>query len=281
MAVIEMSVSDWDDVPDNPRQRDTETRAENANRKHLSSYFKTHDYVFAATMSGEIRWKLDGHTRSYLWKAGRLDPPPSGKVQVMLIEVSDKQEAMDIYDALDSGRAVKSMSDRVFGSTREHKFRLKSPLLRRCKFGTQLQLADTGKCNGDPPSLTKNWKNELLAIDSLDLPKKHPTLISSMLLSVRRDGLAHAGEFWKAVYQDRGTKDQRGSDGIEALCRHMDVRVAQGRTAGYENVEDILAVAWYAYEVWNDGKRVKRLGRAKIGDLISSFKKKASKNVRH
>jgi hypothetical protein len=251
MAVITMSIAQWAEVSDNPRQRDTERRAEFGRRNHLAEYHKTHDYVYAAVLKGDVFCKLDGHTRSYLWSRGDLDPPPSGQVQVLLIDVINKQEAMDIYDELDSIKAFKRVSDRVFGATREHGFRLRSSLLNGCKFGTQIKLAETGTYSGDAWSLIKRWKATLLDLDALNLPKKYPTLISAMLLSIRRDA-------------------------VQALVHHMDIRKAEGRTAGYENVSDILARAWYAYEAWLDGKRVKRLGCAKIGAVIESIQKERS-----
>jgi hypothetical protein len=277
MAVITMSVSEWAQVADNPRQRDTERRAEYGRRGHLAEYHKTHDYVYAATMKGDVYCKLDGHTRSYLWQRGELEPPPSGKVHVILIDVTNKSEAMEIYDFLDSPKACKRNSDIVFGATRENKFRLRSSLLSSCQFGTQLKMADSGKFHGDTKQLVRKWKAELLDLDSLGFPKKYPTLISSALLSIKRDGLEHARPFWKAVYQDAGTKDTRGADGIQALVQHMEVRKAEQRTAGYENVKDILARAWYAYEAWCDGRRIKRLGEADISALIETIKKKERK----
>jgi hypothetical protein len=276
MAVITMSIAQWAEVPDNPRQRDTERRAEFGRRNHLAEYHKTHDYVYAAVLKGDVFCKLDGHTRSYLWSRGDLDPPPSGQVQVLLIDVINKQEAMDIYDELDSIKAFKRVSDRVFGATREHGFRLRSSLLNGCKFGTQIKLAETGTYSGDAWSLIKRWKATLLDLDALNLPKKYPTLISAMLLSIRRDGLDRAGKFWKKVYANAGTKTEAGPDAVQALVHHMDIRKAEGRTAGYENVSDILARAWYAYEAWLDGKRVKRLGCAKIGAVIESIQKERS-----
>lgn len=259
MAVIEMSISDWIQVPDNPRQRDTEKRANIAGSKHLSRYFKTHDYVFAATRNSDIICKLDGHTRAFLWSSGELEPPPSGRVQVMLIEVSGVAEAKEIYEALDSSVAYKKPSDKIFGATRENKFRLRSPLLRRCQFYTQLKLADTGTFNGEPYGLVKKWRKELLELDSLSLKQTYSVLIAVMLISIRRDGLSAAGQFWKDLDDDKGMKDSRGSDGIDALARHMEIRKAEGRTAGYENLRDMLERAWCAYEAWKDGRRVKRL----------------------
>ena len=243
--VLNMSVSDWMEVPDNPRQRDTERRAEYGRRKHLATYAKPHEFVYAATKNGEILCKLDGHTRAFLWMSGDLEHPPSGSVTVLLIPVQGMSEAKEIYEQLDSPVAYKRVCDSVFGATREQKFRLKSSLLAKCQFGTQLKMADSGKFAGDAAKLVKKWKSELLVIDSWNLPKVYPTLISAMLLSVRSDGVDLSGEFWNGLTEDKGTKTNAGADGIELLKRHMEIRKVEGRTAGYDNVKDTLSVALY------------------------------------
>ena len=91
MAVVikRMGVRQWVNVPDNPRQRDTVRHANKAKRKHLKEADEAHGIVFAAMLDGEITWKLDGHTRAYLWDTGELELP-KGKLTVVCFNVSSE-----------------------------------------------------------------------------------------------------------------------------------------------------------------------------------------------
>ncbi len=266
--VIDISVSDWVDVPDNPVQRDTERRARSS--RHLDDYSPMHCVVMAATIRGEIRWKIDGHTRAYRWHRGLSQLPPDGKVTVLLFEVRNAAGAKALYEQADSGRAVMKPCDRIFGATRENKFALGSPLLIGCAFFTQLKLADTGTFDGDPYKLVKKWKRQLIALDGLGLTARNTILIAPMLLAIRRDHVEKAGPFWSAVDADAGTKDKRGRDGVQALSEHMAIRRAEKRTAGYDNLKDIIERAWWCYEAWRQDRRCKRIGRISLGDIITS-----------
>lgn len=280
MAVITMSLADWENVPDNPRQRNTERRAKEASRKHLSKYSKTHEMVTAAVKDGNIICKLDGHTRSYLWSIGKLEGPKSGKVLVQLIDVESIAEAKELYDQIDSGKALKKPSDIVYGACRENNFELSSPLLRACQFITQLKVADSGnKFCGDPYLLVRRWKSVLMELDALNLSSNYTVLIALMLIAIRKDGVENAGPFFQMLDKDAGIKDSRGPDGILALKLHMDIRRAEGRTAGYDNLIDILKRGYTCYSEWRKGRRVKSLKSSdEVMDVINSFNDLKPKN---
>jgi len=261
MAVnaIEMSISDWSEVPDNPRQRDTIKRAKSASRKHLKQYSKLHRVVFAATKNGSILCKLDGHTRSCLWDSGELESPACGKVLVCLFEVANVAEAKALYDQLDSGSAVKKPSDAIFGAARELGFSLNSHLLRSCAFATQLKIATSGKkFSGDIYSMVNDWKFELKELDSLALTSGNTILISLMLVAMRLDGVEKAGEFFTLLDQDKGSKINGSSDGIQLVTSMLKVRRAEGRTAGYDNLMQICGQTWTGYGFWKRGETKKR-----------------------
>jgi hypothetical protein len=260
---VEMSVLDWISIKDNPRQRNTERRAKSARRKHLASYQKIHRIVFAASRKGDVLCKLDGHTRALLWQLGELESPPDGKVEVVLIEVANIEEAKQIYDMMDAQPSVKKPSDNIFGACRELGFRLDSFLLRGCAFNTQLKIATTGKrFTGDSYAMVREWKDELIALDKMALSSQNTILISVMLTAIRMDGTEKPCEFFRSLERNEGVKTSAGYDGIELLSRVMAVRRAEGRTAGYDNLVQICGQAWTAYQMWKDGKRRKNTSLA-------------------
>lgn len=255
---IEMSVLDWIAVKDNPRQRNTEKRAKQARLKHLSKYQKVHRCVFAATHNGDILCKIDGHTRAMLWQMGELESPPDGKVEVVLIEVSGMNEAKELYDMMDAQLSVKKPSDNIYGACRELGFRLDSFLLRGCAFNTQLKIATTGKkFSGNTYAMVREWKKELIALDQLALSSQNTILISVMLTAIRLDGSVQAGEFFRNLDKNNGSKTNQGYDGIELLSQVLKIRRAEGRTAGWDNLLQICGQSWNAYQMWKDGKRCK------------------------
>jgi hypothetical protein len=279
MAMI-MSVSDWIDVPDNPRQRDTEKRAKIARKRHLAKYTKLHRLVCAAVKDGAILCKLDGHTRALLWKSGDLETPPDGKVEVALFEVSGIKEAKELYDMLDSQAVAKKPSDTIFGACRELGFRLDSFLLRGCAFATQLKIAASGKrFSGDIYALVKEWKKELMDIDEMGLSSKYTILLSVMLTSCRLDGPEVCKEFFGLLERGEGLKTDKGYDGVELLIRTIDLRRAEGRTAGYENLMNICGQAWSAYEYWKKGtfRKTCHLPIADFSKVVANLKTTGAK----
>ena len=257
--VIEMSVSDWSKVPDNPRQRDTIKRAKNASRKHLKSYSKLHRVVFAATHNGSLLCKLDGHTRACLWDSGELETPHCGKVLVCLFEVASTEEAKELYDQLDSNSAVKKPSDMIFGAARELGFCLNSHLLRSCAFANQIKIATSGKkFSGNIYEMIKDWQKELQWLDAMAMTSGNTILISVMLVAIRLDGVVKAAEFFSMLDSDKGTKIDGSSDGIQLVSSMLKVRRAEGRTSGYENLIQICGQVWTGYGIWKRGETKKR-----------------------
>jgi hypothetical protein len=251
---IEMSVDQWINVPDNPRQRDTEKRAKYAVNHHLKESSPQHRFVYAATMNGKILCKVDGHTRALLWKNNKLSRSPDGKVTVNLVPVKSMQEAKDEYDKVDSKKATKSSSDTVFSATRENAFTLESSLLRSCGFKHQLSLIESDELMEDPYALLKKWKPFLLDLDSLRLSATHKVLVGFMLVAIRRDGLATATEFLVNLDKGLGLKDSKGYDGVLALQSYLDSR----KVRGYGDLREILKKAWTAYNLFLRGGKVKK-----------------------
>lgn len=262
MAVITMSVAEWCAVPENPEQRDTARRARNAARNHLKHPSPLHRYVYACTKDGMVLCKLDGHTRAYLWERDVIAQPADGKVEVMCVAAKNMAEAAQFYRHLDNAKARKQPHDEIFGILRRRKVQLVSSLLYRCSFSNQLKMADHGSCKGGSkdiePSVLR-WIPQLKQLDELGLSRTYSTLIGLMLCTLKVDGPDVAGEFWKAVDSDSGTKTTAGMDGIEAVVRHCAVRKAEGRTSGWENLDGMFRQCLTAYMAWKQGKRVKLL----------------------
>jgi hypothetical protein len=253
---LTMSVSEWIDVPDNPRQRNTEKRANYAVRYHLKEYSPLHRFVFAAILNDAVVCKLDGHTRALLWEKGMLQTPPEGTVVVNLIRVKSMTEAKHYYNQLDNSRACKRPSDEVYSACNENGFTLTSALLRSCQFKVGLQIAENGKkVEGEVFPLVKKWKSHLIALDKLSLTSNYTILIPVMLRSIARDGVEMAGPFWEKLDANAGTKTEKHKDAVQALYAMMEVRRSNGATSGYDNLIVIANKAWTCYAAYRVGKK--------------------------
>lgn len=262
MAVITMSVSEWCAVKDNPRQRDTVRRAKYAARNHLKEYSPLHRFVYAATKDGRVLCKLDGHTRAYLWECGVLSPPEDGSCDVLLVPCRSLKHAANLYEHLDNAKARKQPHDEVFSALRESGVQLNSSLLHRCAFSNQLKMAKRFTCKGkgcDTNALTKEFIQELVALDGASLSRTYTILIGLMLATIRLDGAEQSLPFWKALDDDNGIKRSGKMDGVEALSQHVRVRKAEHKTSGWDNLDDLFRRGLTAYVSWKSGKLIKGL----------------------
>jgi hypothetical protein len=257
MAIIKkMSVTEWINVPDNPRQRDTVRHARAAKRSYLGKLEEPHKVVFAAIHNGEVKWKLDGHTRAYLWENGELEYP-NGKLHVVCFDVDGEDDAKRLYLMFDNQSAAENAADRVSGACREHGICLASPLLRGYRFTLALQ------CASGPPKYARReydyvglWKEELQELDSWDLGKGIHTSLIALALVLIANGETKAKEFFAAYDKGHGIKDATGRDGVAALEQHASDRKAKDQNAGWDNIEDFFERAFTCFAAYRDGRRM-------------------------
>ena len=88
---ITMKIEEWIHVPDNPVQRNTEEHARRA--RHLFNPSPTHAVAAMAELPDGQRFKLDGHTRAYLWARGDVAPPPVMYIDLYECETQGEVEA--------------------------------------------------------------------------------------------------------------------------------------------------------------------------------------------
>ena len=75
MKVRRLSLKQWTAIPSNPLQRDEIRHGKYAVKHHLDEAVGGHIVVHAACLPNGMYFKLDGHTRNYLWNANILPPP--------------------------------------------------------------------------------------------------------------------------------------------------------------------------------------------------------------
>lgn len=255
-----MSPAEWAQVPDNPRQRDTEKRSMTA--KHLFRLEASHLLVHMAEWPTG-RCKLEGHTRAKVW-ADRPDIAPE-QLDVRVYLVNDIEEAKRLYSHFNSKEESETSTDRLFGAMREANINPASTLVRTARFSNAVRTAYgymCGACAGaernheNRASLqcsvyeaVEEFRKEILALDALDLSKSkaYGAVVCCYLLSYRKHGDG-INEFFARYAADAGVKDGRHKDCIQIFADAMEAfRIVH---AGFETFNEACRVGLACIDRW-------------------------------
>ncbi len=254
LNAIEMTVDDWIKIPDHPRQRNTEAHAKMALRGHLKDFAKPHSFVDAVKFHGHL-YKINGHTRAFLWGQKKLKRPLS--LTVNIVEARTEQEFKELYDMYDSKKAVKTTKDTLYGACREIGLDLSSGLLKSHNFASQLRKA-ARDARTHHNAMTENlygivleWQKEIKTLDDLGLSNRYPFMVGEALKMLRSHP-DKAGEFFRLVDKDQGIKDARGRDGVQTAVEFFGKKREAKATAGWNNWNDIDAEIRKAFKQWID-----------------------------
>jgi hypothetical protein len=246
-ALVEMETREFINLESHPRQRDTERHAAKALKAHLQAPSPTHRHVAAAQFRDEF-YKLDGHTRSYLWGQNLLKPPRT--VFVTIYKCESYQDMLELYSHFDNAAAAETTADRMFGAFREHGFALQSPVLKKANFSVAMAIArsaleDVGRivhCSTDPrfKNIYENvalFAPELARIDLMNLSNRRMFtggVFAGMLIALRKHG-EKIVPFFEAYDKNLGEKSAKECDPVYAL-REM---VLNGRkySGGWRHAE--------------------------------------------
>lgn len=283
---IEMTVAEWLEVADNPRQRDTERHL--ARAKHLLTPSPTHRRVAMAQATGDEnrRWKLDGHTRAMAWKRQMVPPPRS--LNVSIYYVASQLEAEELYTQFDAAEAVETGGDRVFGAYQALHYRPESKYLMQAGINTAVKVAQ-GLAEGTRVSskqsiyrLVADWLLEIRRFDTLnpDRLRFNSALLAAALVTFRKyPDEEKPYQFWARFNDDGGIKSQRADgtvemDAVEALSRFaMQAKGGMGKRRQVESGRyDIIGKALAAVETFNrDGTYTRGLAAIDPTKYISDI----------
>lgn len=188
---VEMPVSDWIAMTDHPRQRDTERHARKSHWKLAQGargpVAEALRWVIAADFDGTL-YKVDGHTRAYLWQHKRLPVPKS--VFATIYRCKSISDVNEVYGVFDTQIASETLYDQVTGAFREQGLILKSKRLRAGTIVDALSIARRGQAGGkddfDLYEAVAYFSQELRLLDSVDpQPDQfHTGVVSAALLAL-------------------------------------------------------------------------------------------------
>lgn len=210
-----VSVQQWaDDFKDHPIQRNTAKRAKKTLKTHLKEAHVVHQHVVGALYDNQL-YKVDGHTRSYLWTNNLLDRP--SEVIVTLFEVKTYQELITIFKCYDNKSAAETTADIYYGACRNIQFEAKSALVKRGGISTVFQLITGLKDACDIINYTEVLLPAIKKVDDLMFSTKYSVAAyTAMLLTFLsskciEDDLLIAN-FWQNINNNIGRKDEFGID---------------------------------------------------------------------
>jgi hypothetical protein len=284
LGTHEMSPKEWEKIRGNPRQRNTLDHAKRAG--HILSLDPIHARVHAAQLPDGKLFKLDGHTRSYVWEKGLVESP-----EILYVDIwyaPDMDAVRDLYTKFDSQKAVETTTDQVFGGARDLGLKFESELLRSHRYLAAIRHLDvmkTGKRGYQNKTeiydLLKDWSRELQILDRC-APSRNKFsggIVAAALLTFRLYGL-DAFEFWDKYQHDRGIKTTEYVDPVQAL--HEKVLAKKGDVGAGTARQYMLGLALAAYERYRTGKNFARGGtlRALQFDTVRELVEKANEKVK-
>jgi hypothetical protein len=229
LETIRMSVPEWDAIPSNPRQRDEQMRIDKGRVDHLLNLDEVHKKVAMAVLPDGARYKVDGHTRLAVWKAGLAAVPSYLNVDVFVCV--DIAAVKQLYDRYDNAAAGELGVDRVTGAYRQAGISPKSPMLAEGGISTAARQLYHYLTQTAPTKQSKDlainrtvtiFADEIMLLDGCAPTRAlFPTGIIMGALLTLASQPRNAVDFWTRYSANSGFKDNGVMDAVQALLeRH-------------------------------------------------------------
>ena len=268
--VITIPPETWINMPDNPKQRNTEAHAKRVLKGSLKVPKGMHSYVEAAQLPDVSYFKVDGHTRAYIWRNG-IHPTPT-QIKMRVYQVRDAKSACNLYNYFDNIDSSKTAIDKLSGALRRAGIVPKASLISTTGAPSALVILEAGKSYKLPTysgldEVVVLWKKELIAIDDREYSRNKKRsvsaggkrLVTAPILAAMLATYRVYGEecflFWNRYYEEKGLKTLEGMDGVFALDQLMS-NISGANIGGLNNRVGITQRALYLFEV--DRKKLVR-----------------------
>ena len=218
-----------------------------------------------------VKYKLDGHSRGFLWKSGRLDPVTNGngkemKLTVDVYAVDDVQGVMDLYRVFDSDTAVEKTSDKMQGGFSYYGFKPQHPSMFTGSTVSAMRVMTFPNKYGEDRvlsiyDLVQPWIPTFKLMDAIHPFSNHvifqAPIKAAMMMSVLRDG-NKALSFWSAYHDEDISRTKVSKDGMYAARELAEALRANphAHVRGYGGIRRYAPIIYYFYCEWAKGKRI-------------------------
>jgi hypothetical protein len=262
---VEMPVSEWIAMPDHPRQRDTERHSRKSHwklaRGARGPVAEALRWVIAADLAGTL-YKVDGHTRAYLWDNQGLPVPKT--VFATIYRCKSISDVNEVYGVFDTQVASETLYDQVTGAFREQGLDLKSKRLRAGTIVDALSIARRAQAGGkedfDLYEAVAYFAQELRLLDSVDpQPDQfHTGVVSAALLALALN--SNSLKFFARlatmkVPDSKTSKKKEVIDPVEDVLWNI-AKIKKEKTGWKPEVQMALcATTLGAIESWKKGEK--------------------------
>lgn len=270
VITAEMTVEDWIALPHHPHQRNTvrHSRAVHLKRaKEAAGAVANHlAHVVAARLDG-THYKVDGHTRSYLWERGKLPRPAI--LHVTIYPVSSRAELDALYEVFDASTAAKTRYDQVYGGYQECGFQPRSKRLKHGFLNDALNIALRGGIRGQQSRALPDvnlyravavFKPELELLDSID-PEPRPFysgVVAAALIGLTLYPPTRVLEFFKKLQNGEGNRKDGRSDPVDAVLNVVQQMTLERRAAQTARQAELCARTLRGLLTWLAGPETQR-----------------------
>ncbi len=226
----------------NPAQRWTERRAHSKEADHLRVFCEPHRKAVAAIMKVDgRRFKVDAHTRDYMWSKGMTEGVPDNlMLSVDFYEVDDTAALIALYHLHDSKAASHSARDDTHSAANSSDIVYESAMMRANGYGNALkQLYEIARGKqkmrkSDPlfiENATRFFRPQLILFDGCAPIQKDyvaPVFMAALITLARYPDRAQV--FWKKYNGNEGIKNGLEVDGVQAARNLREYITKSGQT---------------------------------------------------
>lgn len=263
-----MTVEGWIALPNHPHQRDTVRHAAAAAhlgraRKATGAVASHVAHVVAACWNGSY-YKVDGHTRAYLWEREELPRPE--RLHVTVYRVASRAELDALYEAFDTSTAIKTGYDRILAGFRDCGFQPRSKRLRQGFINDALNIALRGATrelqNPATPEVDLYravgvFKAELSLLDGID-PQPSPFysgVVAAALIGLSLHDPKRVLSFFDKLNRKEGNRKNGRSDPVDAVLIAVE-RMNLDKTAARTSLQrDLCARTLRGLQTWLAGPK--------------------------
>lgn len=270
VITAEMTVEAWIALPNHPHQRNTARHARAAHLKRAKqatgAVARQLAHVVAARLDG-VYYKVDGHTRGYLWEQGKLPRP--ALLYVTIYPVASREDLDALYEVFDVSSAVKTRYDQVYGGFQECGFQPQSKRLRHGFLNDALNIALRGGIWGQQSRTLPDvnlyravavFKRELELLDSID-PEPRPFysgVVAAALIGLALYPPDRVLDFFKKLRDGEGNRMEGRSDPVDAVLNVIQQMTLEKKAAQTTLQADLCARTLRGLVTWLAGPETQR-----------------------
>ena len=267
-----------------PSQRDHAARAKNKRALHLLTacpHFKdgtdnAHVPVdIAKTPDGKI-YKVDGHTRSYIWEHGLGEASPPKKLLATIWDCANEESVNELYYRLDNSMAVETSADKYQGAIRKFGVQFQSPKLIKghsvpsalgMAYHEFIGISDRAQKRNVYESFETllpelRLLDQCKLVDAKSVHERWPSVMIAVALTIFAAKGKEAVPFWSDYSENRGHKEGASMDGTQLLSEMLAKKKAAHDLNDAASRSEVLRVSVKAYQLFSCQSMTDKLGGA-------------------